>query len=353
MYQKDSLNALEALRHAQVIAFAPFIFQGCRLLRDKGVLQWLKEHKKGSTLDDVATACGLSRYGAKVLLEAGLGAYVVVRSEDGLWNIARAGQYLLDDPMTRVNFDFTNDVCYQGLFKLDEAIETGKPAGLSTFGEWPTIYEGLMRLPPRALESWLSFDHFYSDNSFPQALREVFSKKPAKLLDVGGNTGKWALACLRHDAEVRVTIADLPGQLDKATANMEAAGVAARFTAHPMDLLDPTQPLPPGHDAIWMSQFLDCFSEEQVVTILKRVREALAPGGSAWIMETVWDRQEHEAGALCLQMTSLYFTVMANGNSKMFNWADLSRLVESSGMRVEEIVDGLGWGHSLIRCVRA
>jgi hypothetical protein len=353
MYQKDSLNALEALRHAQVIAFAPFIFQGCRLLRDKGVLQWLKDHKKGSTMDEVAEACGLSNYGAKVLLEAGLGAYVVVRSDEGLWNIARAGQYLLDDPMTRVNFDFANDVCYEGLFQLDKAIDTGKPAGLKTFGEWPTIYEGLMRLPPKALESWLSFDHFYSDNSFPQALREVFSLKPAKLLDVGGNTGKWALACLRHDADVRVTIADLPGQLAKAQINMDAAGMGSRFTGHPMDLLDPAQPLPAGHDAIWMSQFLDCFSEEQVVTILKRVREALAPGGSAWIMETVWDRQEHEAGALCLQMTSLYFTAMANGNSKMFNWADLERLVASSGMRVESIKDGLGWGHSLVRCVRA
>jgi len=52
-------------------------------------------------------------------------------------------------------------------------------------------------------------------------------------------------------------------------------------------------------------------------------------------------------------MTSLYFTAMANGNSKMFNWADLERLVKSSGMRVESIKDGLGWGHSLVRCVRA
>jgi hypothetical protein len=353
MYEKDPLNALQAMRHAQLIAFAPFVFQACRLLRDKGVLRWLKEHPKGSTLEEVAAGCGLTRYGAQVLLESGLSAFAVVRSEEGAWKLARTGQFLLEDAMTRVNLDFTQDVCYEGLFRLEEALDQERPAGLEVFGKWPTIYEGLMRLPPKALESWLSFDHFYSDNSFPQALREVFALKPARLLDVGGNTGKWALACLRHDPDVRVTIADLPGQLAKARENMDAAGLGHRFTPHPMDLLDPAQPLPPGQDAIWMSQFLDCFSEEQVSTILRRAAAALAPGGSAWIMETLWDRQEHEAGALCLHQTSLYFTAMANGNSKFFHGPDLFRLVEAAGLRVAEVRDNLGWGHSLLRCTLA
>ena len=334
MYQKDPFNALQAMRHAQLIAFAPFVFQACRLLRDKGILLWLKDHPKGSTLEDVAEGCQLERYAAQVLLESGLSAYAVLRGDDGLWTLARTGQFLLEDPMTRVNLDFTQDVCYEGLFRLEESLDEERPAGLSVFGDWPTIYEGLMRLPPKAL-------------------REVFSRKPSRLLDVGGNTGKGAAACLRHDPDVRVTIADLPGQLAKARENMDAAGLSSRFSAHPMDLLDPAQPLPGGHDAIWMSQFLDCFSESQVLSILSRAREALAPGGSAWIMETCWDRQEHEAGALCLHQTSLYFTAMANGNSKMFHGPDLMRLVETSGMRVAEIRDNLGWGHSLLRCERA
>lgn len=353
MYQKDPFNALQAMRHAQLIAFAPFVFQACRLLRDKGILAWLKSHRKGSTLEEIAQGCGMTRYAAQVLLEAGLSSHAVLRSDEGLWTLARTGQFLLEDAMTRVNLDFTQDVCYEGLFKLEEALDQEKPAGLDVFGTWPTIYEGLMQLPPKALESWLAFDHFYSDNSFPQALKLVFARKPAKLLDVGGNTGKWARACLRHDADVQVTIADLPGQLEKAQEQMEAASLAERFVPHPMDLLDPAQPLPAGQDAVWMSQFLDCFSEAQVHTILVRAREALAPNGDAWIMETLWDRQEHEAGALCLHQTSLYFTAMANGNSKMFHGPDLLRLVEAAGLKVAEIHDNLGWGHSLLRCVRA
>ena len=34
-------------------------------------------------------------------------------------------------------------------------------------------------------------------------------------------------------------------------------------------------------------------------------------------METLWDRQRYETASYCLTQISLYFTAMANGNSKM------------------------------------
>ena len=42
--------------------------------------------------------------------------------------------------------DFIHDVNYKGLFHLEESIETGKPEGLKEFGEWQTIYEGLITI---------------------------------------------------------------------------------------------------------------------------------------------------------------------------------------------------------------
>ncbi|MCH5690731.1 hypothetical protein LWM68_44790 [Niabella sp. W65] len=32
------------------------------------------------------------------------------------------------------------------------------------------------------------------------------------MLEIGGNTGKWALASTKFDPDVRITIVDLPGQ---------------------------------------------------------------------------------------------------------------------------------------------
>ena len=69
-----------------------------------------------------------------------------------------------------------------------------------------------------------------------------------------------------------------------------------------------------------------------------------------YLMETLWDRQRFETAAFCLTMTSLYFTALANGNSKMYNTDDMVRIVSQAGLEVETIHDHLGLGHSIIVC---
>jgi hypothetical protein len=69
-----------------------------------------------------------------------------------------------------------------------------------------------------------------------------------------------------------------------------------------------------------------------------------------YIMETFWDRQKYETAAFCLTQISLYFTAIANGNSKMYHSQDMQRLVEKVGLEIEHIYDGLGQGHSIMVC---
>ncbi|MGN1046794.1 MAG: methyltransferase, partial [Candidatus Cryptobacteroides sp.] len=108
--------------------------------------------------------------------------------------------------------------------------------------------------------------------------------------------------------------------------------------------------LPGGHDVIWMSQFLDCFSDDQVVSLLERAASALAPDGRVFIMETLWDRQKWPAASFDLAQTSVYFTAMANGNSKMFSTEDLFSDIARAGLEVVNVTDGIGYGHSLVEC---
>ena len=42
----------------------------------------------------------------------------------------------------------------------------------------------------------------------------------------------------------------------------------------PIDFLDHGQAFPTGFDAIWMSQFLDCFSEADIVQIVSDIPSA-------------------------------------------------------------------------------
>ena len=120
-----------------------------------------------------------------------------------------------------------------------------------------------------------------------------------------------------------------------------------------MNLLDTTQAFPTDkhYDVIWMSQFLDCFGEEEIVSILSRAAKILSPDSRIDIMETLWDRQQYAPAAFCLTQTSLYFTALANGNSKMYNTDDMVRLIHAAGLDVEAIYDNLGQGgHSILVC---
>jgi hypothetical protein len=99
-----------------------------------------------------------------------------------------------------------------------------------------------------------------------------------------------------------------------------------------------------------MSQFLDCFSEEQVVGIVARAAASMNADTRLYVMETLWDRQNDDVAALCLTQLSLYFTVMANGNSKMYHSDDMIRCLEKGGVTVEQIHDGLTGKHSIIVC---
>jgi hypothetical protein len=183
-------------------------------------------------------------------------------------------------------------------------------------------------------------------------LEIVFRKYNVKsLYDVGGNTGKWALQCVSFDKDVTVTVFDLPQQISMMQENIRGKQGADRIKGYGINLLDPQSAFPhcdDGPDAIWMSQFLDCFSEDEIVSILTRARKAMTPGTKLFIMETLWDRQRFEPASFCLTMTSLYFAALANGNSKMYHSEDMTRLIEQAGLAVENIYDGLGQGHSII-----
>jgi len=332
------------------LAFAPLLFQAAMAARNMGVLAAVRASKSEGLLPaEVATRADVSLYAARVLLEGCL-ALELVSLDGGRYRITDAGYLWLTDEMTQVNANFVQDVCYKGAFYLEESLRTGKPAGLKVFGEWPTIYEHLTQLPPAAQKSWFEFDHFYSDSAFPLVFPRVFDPRPARLLDVGGNTGKWALHCLAEDKDVQITVLDHPGQLAQLQANAVAAGLASRLRTVPMDLLDHHIAFPTGFDVVWMSQFLDCFGEADILRLLGRGKAAMAPGGRLCVMEAFWDRQPNDVAELCLQGTSLYFTCMANGTSRMYHSQDFLDLIARAGLRVQTD-EAIGMSHTLLTCV--
>jgi ubiquinone/menaquinone biosynthesis C-methylase UbiE len=349
-FSKNKKSAFEAKEAAQWIAFGPVIFQVARVLRNSGILKTIEDSgNDGLTIEEIVAKVELPLYGVRVLLESGLGLGLVLVNEKK-YTLGKTGHFILNDPLTKTNMDFMHDVNYKGLFYLDESIETGKPAGLKEFGEWPTIYEGISQLPAQAQKSWFNFDHFFSDDAFPLVLQHVYKNGVKNILDIGGNTGKWAIASTTNNPDIHITIMDLPGQLNVAKTKIEKLGLSERVSFIPANILDESVEIPKGFDVIWMSQFLDCFSEAAIVSILQRCHNALDDKGQVIILEPFWDIQRYEIAAFCLQQTSIYFTALANGNSQMYSSEVFFKCIEEAGFHIVEQIDNIGLSQTLLKC---
>ena len=354
MFDTDKLSSLDALMEAQKIAHAPVIFHVANLLREWNILKLLHENKKtGLSIKELEKKTGISEYGLKVLCESGF-SMGALKYENGRYYITRIGFFLAYDEMTNANFNYTRDVNYMGITELGSAIKENKPTGIQKYfnKDWETIYPHLTELPKETKESWFGYDHFYSDSAFKTLVDMMAERKPKKILDIGGNTGKWAIAITTASPTTEVTICDHPLQIKTAFKNAEEAGVKERVHGEVMDLLDHTKPFPKGFDVVWMSQFLDCFPPEDIIAILQRAKEALSEDGRIHIIEPYWDRQQHEIGAYILINCSPYFTALANGTSKMYSAEDMHEYIKAAGLEVDTEIDKLGFGHTLTTCKR-
>lgn len=345
------MRAFDALQEAQKIAFAPFIFQTVVSLKKLGILDFIFDNnaKGGVTIAEISEAMSISEYGLSVLLEMAESSDIVAQDELHRYELTKIGYFLNYNPVTAVNIDFTHDICYKGLFHLKDSIEKGSPEGLQELGNWPNIYHGLSQLTEKEQKAWFAFDHYYSDEIFQEALNTLFQKKPKVVYDIGGNTGKFAVACCAFDPKIKVHIFDLPGQLAKALANAKSKGFADRITGTEIDWLSDNPQIPAGADTIWMSQFLDCFSKAEILKIISVAAKAMDADTELIIIETFTDRQKFGSAKLILEATSLYFTALANGNSKMYKTDELKALIAEAGLTVTAD-NQLGEYHTMLRC---
>ena len=123
-----------------------------------------------------------------------------------------------------------------------------------------------------------------------------------------------------------------------------------RIRIYATDFLS-TQKLPVEADIWWMSQFLDCFSKDQIISILRLIRKSMKPESKIFILENFGDRQRFEAATYCINASSLYFTCMANGNSRFYPSDILAQCIQEAELKIEKDIDNIGiGGHTLLVC---
>lgn len=128
---------------------------------------------------------------------------------------------------------------------------------------------GLMFAPAQALAEMLKFD----------------PSKPMKILDVAAGHGTWGICMAKRYTQARVVALDWNPVLEIARENATRAGVADRFSTVAGSAFEVD--LGSDYDVVLVPNFLHHFSQGECVGFLRKVHQALRPGGRVAIVEFV------------------------------------------------------------------
>jgi SAM-dependent methyltransferase len=124
------------------------------------------------------------------------------------------------------------------------------------------------------------------------------------LLDVGGGTGIYAIACIQQNSNLRAVVWDRPEVLKVAREMVEAYGVAGRVNLVPGDMF--ADPVPAGADAILLSNVLHDWDVPECRVLLKRCAGALPVGGRVLIHDVFLDDDLGGPLPVALYSTALF-----------------------------------------------
>ena len=106
----------------------------------------------------------------------------------------------------------------------------------------------------------------------------------AVLADVGGGNGSLLTTVLQKHPAMRGILYDLPGVAERATANLQAAGLADRCRVIGGDFFDS---VPAGADAYLLRHIIHDWDDAKATKILENVRDALSNEGRLLVVEGV------------------------------------------------------------------
>lgn len=108
---------------------------------------------------------------------------------------------------------------------------------------------------------------------------------PMRVLDIAAGHGLFGIEIAKQNPQARVTGLDWAPVLRVALRNAEKAGVKDRYDMLPGSAFEVDFGGP--YDAVLLTNFLHHFNKETNVSLLKKVRAALKPGGRAATLEFV------------------------------------------------------------------
>lgn len=240
-------------------------------------------HGSPRTLDEIARFTRLEPEAAARLLSAGSSLHLFRRTRDGRFGLGRLGAPLVGNHALAAMLEH-NVLFYRDLEDPVGLLRRGALGGTHLARYWP--YARSMdpsALDPDAVAQYSAL----MAASQPLVAQEILDAFPFQrhrhVMDVGGGEGAFLEAVARRVPSIRGTLFDLPAVTERARGRFAAAGIEQRIGIVGGDFLH--DELPGGADLVTLVRVLHDQDDDQALTLLHSVRDALAPGGTLLVGE--------------------------------------------------------------------
>ena len=167
-------------------------------------------------------------------------------------------------------FDFWGTILFQLWEDLEQSIRNGQPP--LDFYQW-------LEQHPAARQNFQGLLRSIAQNAAPEVVEKVkLPQKARRLLDIGGSHAEYSAAFCRRYLQLSATVFDFPGALEAA-----AEHVSDRISLQPGNFL--TDDLGRGYDVALLMSVVHGHLPETNIELLRKVANALNPGGRVVILE--------------------------------------------------------------------
>lgn len=273
------------------------------------------------SLDDLVDQTGASQRGLRALLNALVGMEFLTKDGATYALTAESRRFLVStEPEFQGGiFRHISRQLLPHWLHLAETVRSGEPST-------PVNREDVGGEFFRAFVADLFPRGYPAAKKLADALGVAEAQAPVQVLDVAAGSGVWSIALAEKSPEVRVTVVDWPAVVPVAKRIASQRGLIDRYRFVPGDLLEVD--FGTGYQIATLGQILHSEGPQRSRALLRKVLDALAPGGTIAIAEIIPnDERTGPAHALIFAVNMLVHT--ENGDT--FSFAELSTWLTEAG----------------------
>jgi hypothetical protein len=292
------------------------------------IAEFLKDGPR--SVQQLAEATGTNPRALYRLLRA-LASMGIFAEEESGFSLTPLAECLLD-PSMKAMATMRGESQYRAWGELFYSVQTGRPAFEKVYGQ--PIFDYFTERP----ETGKLFDQAMTGvhGRETEAMLEAYDFTGIKTLaDIGGGNGSVLTAVLQKYSAIKGILFDLPGVVERAKANLQAAGLEDRCQVVAGNIFEA---VPAGADAYLMRHIIHDWDDDKSLTILRNCRKAMGMDGKLLVVEGIVPPGNEPSVS---KFFDLAMMVLPGGMER--TEVECRELFEASGFRLTRIVPTRTW----------